>query len=179
MKGLAFLKFLLPLAGFAVIAAFLYKGLWMDPREIPSPLIGKPAPDFDLPAVDDPARRISRKDMLGKVWIFNAWASWCVACREEHPVLVEFSKQGMVTIIGLDYKDTRAEGGRWLSQFGNPYQASVFDEKGLVGIDYGVTGVPETFVVDKEGIVRYKKSGPVTPELLQGTLVPLIKKLNA
>lgn len=179
MKIPGFLKFSLPLAGFVVIAAFLYKGLWMDPREIPSPLIGKPAPDFDLPSVGDPDKRISRKDLLGKVWIFNAWASWCVACREEHPVLVEFSKQGMVTIIGLDYKDERAAGGRWLQQLGNPYQDSVFDEKGLVGIDYGVTGVPETFVVDKQGVIRYKKSGPVTPELLRDTLVPLILKLNA
>jgi cytochrome c biogenesis protein CcmG, thiol:disulfide interchange protein DsbE len=178
MKRFAFVRYLLPLAVFAVIAAFLYKGLWMDPREIPSPLIGKPAPDFDLQVLEDPARRIGRKDMLGKVWMLNAWASWCVACRDEHPVLVEFSRKAVVPIIGLNYKDTRAEGMKWLTDFGNPYQTSAFDQSGRVGIDYGIYAVPETFLIDKQGVVRFKQIGPVTPELLRDKLVPLIQRLN-
>jgi len=179
MTRFAFVRYLLPLAVFAVIAAFLYKGLWMDPREIPSPLIGKPAPDFDLQALEDPTRRIDRKDMLGKVWMLNAWASWCVACRDEHPVLVEFSHTGLVPIIGLNYKDTRREGMKWLTEFGNPYQTSGFDDSGRVGIDYGVYAVPETFLIDKQGVVRFKQIGPVTPDLLRNKLIPLIGRLNA
>jgi len=173
------LGFSLPLVAFLVLVAFLYKGLWMDPREIPSPLIGKPAPDFDLQAIENPDLRVDRKAMLGKVWLFNAWASWCVACREEHPVLVEFARTGIVPIIGLNYKDTRADGMRWLNEFGNPYQTSAFDEAGRVGIDYGIYAVPETFLIDKQGVVRFKQIGPVTPELLHDRLLPLIKKLNA
>jgi len=174
-----FLRFLLPLVVFLAIAGFLLKGLWLDPREIPSPLIDKPAPEFRLESLEDSSRQIDRKDMLGKVWLLNAWASWCVACREEHPLLVQFSRSATVPIVGLNYKDTRVDGMRWLAQFGNPYVASLFDENGRVGIDFGVYAVPETFVIDKLGVVRFKQIGPVTPEVLQEKILPLIQRLNA
>lgn len=173
------LRFLLPLAGFAVLTGFLMKGLWMDPHEVPSPLIDKPAPAFRLTQVADPSRSVSRDEMLGKVWLLNVWASWCVSCRQEHPVLVEFSRTGVVPIYGLDYKDTRVEALKWLDEFGNPYQVSLFDPDGRVGIDYGVYGVPETYVIDKTGTIRYKQIGPITPDILHDTIVPLVKKLNA
>ncbi len=171
--------FLLPLLVFLGIAGFLLKGLWLDPREIPSPLIDKPAPAFRLESLDSPGRVIDSKDMLGKVWLLNTWASWCVSCREEHPVLVDFARTAAVPIVGLNYKDTRVDGMRWLAQFGNPYVVSAFDEAGRVGIDYGVYAVPETFLIDKQGVVRFKQIGPVTPELLHDTLLPLIQRLNA
>jgi len=117
--------------------------------------------------------------MLGKVWLLNAWASWCVACREEHPVLIEFARSATIPIIGLNYKDTRVDGMRWLAQFGNPYTTSAYDEAGRVGIDYGVYAVPETFLIDKQGVVRFKQIGPVTPELLREKILPLIQRLNA
>jgi len=173
------LAFLLPLAVFLAIAVFLFKGLWLDPREIPSPLIDKPAPDFRLESLEKPGRLVDRKVMLGKVWLLNAWASWCVACREEHPVLIEFARSATIPIIGLNYKDTRVDGMRWLAQFGNPYTTSAYDEAGRVGIDYGVYAVPETFLIDKQGVVRFKQIGPVTPELLREKILPLIQRLNA
>ena len=173
------LRFLIPLAAFLVLAWFLMKGLWLDPRQVPSPLIDKPAPEFRLTQVSDPSRSLSRDEMLGQVWLLNVWASWCVSCREEHQVLVEFARTGVVPIYGLDYKDTRSEALKWLDQFGNPYRASLFDPDGRVGIDYGVYGVPETYVIDKTGTIRYKQIGPITPEVLQDKIVPLVRKLNA
>jgi cytochrome c biogenesis protein CcmG/thiol:disulfide interchange protein DsbE len=173
------LVFLLPLVAFFALTAFLLKGLWLDPREIPSPLINKPAPDFRLEALEAPGRSVARADLLGKVWMLNAWASWCVACREEHPLLVAFARDAGIPIVGLNYKDTRAEGMRWLAQFGNPYVTSAFDQSGRVGIDFGVYAVPETFLIDKQGVVRFKQIGPVTPELIDKTLRPLIARLNA
>jgi cytochrome c biogenesis protein CcmG, thiol:disulfide interchange protein DsbE len=172
-------RFLLPLIVFAVLSVFLFIGLHLNPREIPSPLIGKPAPAFQLTQLQDPAKMISKNDMLGQVWLLNVWASWCVSCREEHPILVEFSKRGVVPIIGLNYKDARQDGTQWLTQFGNPYQLSAFDNTGRVGIDFGVYGVPETFVIDKQGVIRYKQIGPVTPEVIESKFIPMIKKLNA
>jgi cytochrome c biogenesis protein CcmG/thiol:disulfide interchange protein DsbE len=169
----------LPLVGFLVMSWFLYKGLFLDPREVPSPLINKPAPDFRLESLASPERMVDRREMLGKVWLLNTWASWCVACREEHPVLVEFARTATIPIVGLNYKDTRADGMRWLTEFGNPYVDSAFDQAGRVGIDYGVYAVPETFLIDKQGVIRFKQIGPVTPELLHDTLVPLIQRLNA
>ncbi len=179
MKGLAMLRYLIPLGVFAVLAGFLLKGLWLDPHQVPSPLINKPAPEFRLQQVADPGKLVSRDDMLGQVWLLNVWASWCVSCREEHPLLVEFSRSGVVPIYGLDYKDTREEALKWLGNLGNPYQASLFDPDGRVGIDYGVYGVPETYVIDKTGTIRMKQIGPITPEILHDTIVPLVRKLNA
>ena len=171
-------KFLIPLGIFVVLAIFLGRGLSLDPREVPSPLIGKPAPAFSLSQLDQPAQMIGSEQLLGQVWILNVWASWCVACRDEHPVLVEFSKTGVVPIYGLNYKDKREPALNWLQQLGNPYTASIFDESGRVGIDFGVYGVPETFVIDKLGVIRYKKTGAVTQETIQSIILPLVKKLQ-
>ena len=172
-------RYLIPLIVFVVMMGFLAVGLQLNPREVPSPLINKPAPAFKLPTLSAPDKSISSQDLRGKVWVLNVWASWCVACRVEHPVFVEFAKTGAVPIYGLNYKDKRDDALRWLAKFGDPYQQSLSDAEGLVGIDFGVYGVPETFVIDKEGVIRLKHIGPVTPEVLQGTILPLIKKLNA
>lgn len=172
-------RFLIPLAIFIAMLVFLGVGLKLDPREVPSPLIDKPAPVFNLPTLDNPAHVLSSKDMLGQVWLLNVWASWCSGCREEHPVLVEFSKTRAVPIYGLDYKDQPGDARRWLTDLGNPYTAVVSDLDGRMGIEFGVYGVPETFVIDKTGIIRYKQIGPMTPKALSDTILPLVRKLNA
>jgi cytochrome c biogenesis protein CcmG/thiol:disulfide interchange protein DsbE len=171
-------RFLLPLAAFAVLVAFLAIGLTHDPRDVPSPLVGKPAPAFTLPQLHDAAKSFSAADMKGRVWLLNVWASWCVSCREEHPVLVEFAKTRQVPIIGLDYKDQAADGKQWLANLGNPYTLAVVDADGRVGIDYGVYGVPETYVIDKQGIIRMKHTGPITPESLSKKILPLVAELS-
>jgi cytochrome c biogenesis protein CcmG/thiol:disulfide interchange protein DsbE len=173
------LKFILPLLVFALLAAFLAVGLTRDPREVPSPFIGKPAPGFRLGQLADEKLAFTPEDMKGKVWMLNVWASWCVSCRVEHPLLVEMSRRGIVPIVGLNYKDKRDEGLQWLAKFGNPYSLSAFDADGRVGIDYGVYGVPETFVIDREGVIRYKQIGPITPEALEQKILPLLKSLAA
>ena len=172
------LRFVIPLGIFAVLVGFLWRGLSLDPREVPSPLIDKPAPRFALARLDDASRSIARDDMLGKVWLLNVWASWCVACRDEHPTLLALSKQRLAPIVGLNYKDTRPEGLGWLTQFGNPYDVSAFDQNGRVGIDFGVYGVPETFVIDKRGVIRLKHIGPLTPDVVKTRIEPLVKELN-
>ena len=171
-------KYLIPLGIFAILMGFLAMGLGLKPREIPSPLINKPAPAFSLPLLDDPQQKLSAQDLRGKVWILNVWASWCVACRIEHPLLVEFAKTASVPIYGLNYKDKRDDAQRWLVNFGNPYTRSLSDTEGLVGIDFGVYGVPETFIIDKEGVIRMKQIGPVTPEVLRDDILPLLAKLG-
>jgi cytochrome c biogenesis protein CcmG, thiol:disulfide interchange protein DsbE len=189
-------KFFLPLIAFATLVVLLAVGLKRDPREIPSPLLNKPAPAFSLPTLvgDKP---FSPHDMQGQVWIFNVWATWCVACREEHPLLVQFSKTQHVPIVGLSYKEiqpsdqangalsdeaklhlARERSLGFLQKAGDPYQLSVLDLDGRVGIDYGVYGVPETYLIDKQGIIRYKRVGPVTPEVLIETILPLIQQLD-
>jgi cytochrome c biogenesis protein CcmG/thiol:disulfide interchange protein DsbE len=173
-----YLKFLLPMGIFLVLVLFLGAGLRLDPKEVPSPLIGKPAPAFALARLDDPTQTIRRDDLLGRVWMLNVWASWCVACREEHPLLVEFSKSKMLPIYGLNYKDRAAAGKKWLVDFGNPYTASISDLDGRVGIDYGVYGVPETFIIDRQGVVRFKQIGPLTPEVIRTKIEPLVRQLN-
>jgi cytochrome c biogenesis protein CcmG, thiol:disulfide interchange protein DsbE len=173
-----YLKFLLPLAVFFGLVAFLAAGLKLDPKEVPSPLIGKPAPSFSLTRLDNPSQTIRQADMIGKVWMLNVWASWCVACREEHPLLVEFSKQKILPVYGLNYKDGRADGLQWLAKFGNPYDASLFDSDGRVGIDWGVYGVPETFIMDRQGVVRFKHIGPLNPEVIRTKIEPLVRQLN-
>jgi cytochrome c biogenesis protein CcmG, thiol:disulfide interchange protein DsbE len=173
------LKFIIPLVVFAGLVAFFAVGLTRDPREVPSPFIGKAAPEFKLQQLHDAQATFSPEDMRGKVWLLNVWASWCVSCRVEHPLLVEMSKQHVVPIVGLNYKDKRDDGKQWLARLGNPYAVSAFDVDGLVGIDYGVYGVPETFVIDKQGVIRYKQIGPITPEALEKTILPLVKKLEA
>jgi cytochrome c biogenesis protein CcmG/thiol:disulfide interchange protein DsbE len=172
-------RFLWPLGIFVVLVVFLAIGLNLNPREVPSPKIDKPAPTFQVPQLHEADKTISQKDMLGKVWLFNVWASWCVSCRQEHPVLVELAKRNVVPIVGLNYKDGRDEGKQWLQQFGNPYLMSAFDADGRVGIDYGVYGVPETFVIDKTGTIRYKHIGPLTQEAVDTKVLPLVQELNA
>lgn len=171
-------RYLLPLAIFVVLLGFLIVGLKLNPREVPSPLVGKPAPAFSLPTLDQPDTMFSPQQLRGQVWLLNVWASWCVACREEHPLLVEMSRRGTVPVYGLNYKDKRPDALGWLQQFGNPYVASLSDSEGLVGIDYGVYGVPETFVIDQAGVIRHKVIGPITPELLQGTVMPMVDALR-
>ena len=171
-------RFLIPLAVFAVLVVFLGVGLTLNPREVPSPLINKPAPAFLLPQLHAPDKTFAQKDMLGKVWMLNVWASWCVACREEHPNLVELARSGAVPIYGLNYKDERADGIAWLARFGDPYQLSAYDRDGRIGIDYGVYGVPETYVIDKAGVIRYKRIGVVTREIVRDKILPLVKELN-
>lgn len=171
-------KFLIPLALFAVLLGFLAVGLSRDPREVPSPLVGKPAPAFRVPQLNDAARTFSPEDMKGQVWMLNVWASWCVSCREEHPLLVEFGRSGVAPLIGLDYKDKREDGLKMLRRAGDPYALSAYDADGRVGIDYGVYGVPETYVIDKAGVIRYKQIGPITPEALEKKILPLIAELK-
>ena len=171
-------KTYIPLGIFAVLLVFLGIGLTRDPHEIPSPLIGKPAPSFSAPVLDEPNQQLSAKDMLGKVWLLNTWASWCVSCRDEHPILVEFAKTKTLTIIGLDYKDRDLDGQKWLARFGNPYDKVITDRDGRIGIDFGVYGVPESFLIDKAGIIRYKQIGPITPQALKEIIVPMILELQ-
>ena len=171
-------RYLLPLIVFAALLVLLAIGLKLDPREVPSPLIGKPAPGFNLPRLDAPEQKLSLADLRGQVWLLNVWASWCVACRAEHPVLVDLAKAGTVPVYGLNYKDKRDAALGWLAQFGNPYLKSISDADGAVGIDYGVYGVPETFVIDKTGVIRYKQIGPVTEQALRETILPLVRKLG-
>jgi cytochrome c biogenesis protein CcmG/thiol:disulfide interchange protein DsbE len=171
-------RFLLPLGIFVVLVGFLLVGLNLNPRQVPSPLIGKPAPEFQLQQLHQAEQTLTSKDNLGKVWLLNVWASWCVSCREEHPLLVELAKSGIVPVYGLNYKDQRDDALRWLKQFGNPYTVSIVDPEGRTGIDYGVYGVPETYVIDKNGIIRYKQIGPVTVEALQTKILPLVKELE-
>jgi cytochrome c biogenesis protein CcmG/thiol:disulfide interchange protein DsbE len=171
-------KFLIPLILFVILVGFLAVGLNRDPQEIPSPLIGKQAPAFELPQLADPQKIFSPESMKGKPWILNVWASWCVACRDEHPVLVELAKLQVAPIIGLDYKDKRDDAMAMLARQGNPYLLSAFDAKGRVGIDYGVYGVPETYVIDKTGVIRFKHIGPITMELLRKKIIPLLDELK-
>jgi len=172
------LWFVAPLALFVLLVVFLWRGLALDPREVPSPLIDKPAPGFVLARLDDGTRTIRREDMLGRVWLLNVWASWCAACRDEHAALLALADRKLVPIVGLNYKDQRPDGLAWLQRFGNPYEVSAFDPDGRVGIDFGVYGVPETFVIDKQGVVRLKHIGALTPELVEQRIRPLLKALD-
>ena len=191
-------RFFWPLIGFALLVMLLAIGLRLDPQEVPSPLIGKPAPEFSLPRIDDPQQHFSPRDMLGKVWLLNVWATWCVTCRQEHPVLVEMANRQAIPLIGINYKEVRGDvetdsdklgidaenalavkrASGWLNKHGNPYQLSVLDLDGRVGIDYGVYGVPETYLIDRSGIIRLKHTGPMTPEVFTSQIQPLIKELS-
>ena len=171
-------RFVIPLAVFVVLVAFLAIGLGHDPHTVPSPLIDKPAPDFRLAQLQEPTKTFTAQEMRGKVWLLNVWASWCVSCRDEHPLLVELARTGTVPLYGLNYKDTREDALAWLGESGNPYLLSASDTDGRIGIEYGVYGVPETYVIDKGGVIRYKQIGPVTPEILQNKILPLVEQLN-
>lgn len=168
----------LPLLGFLVLVIFLGIGLGLDPREVPSPLIDKPAPVFSLPQLHAPEQNFAPEHMKGKVWLLNVWASWCVSCRAEHAVLNDFARSNPVILVGLNYKDEALDARQWLAQLGNPYALSVMDREGKAGLDWGVYGVPETFIIDKKGIVRHKHIGPVTQESLREQILPLLQTLN-
>ena len=171
---------LIPLALFIVLAIILGIGLTRDPKLVPSPLIDKPAPTFELSRLYEPEQTFSEKDFIGQVSILNVWASWCGACRQEHPFLMKLAEEKAITIYGLNYKDTRADAKRWLQQYGgNPYNVIGYDDSGRAGMDWGVYGVPETFLIDKKGRVRYKHVGPLHSEIWQEQLLPLIQKLQA
>ncbi|MEZ5541589.1 MAG: DsbE family thiol:disulfide interchange protein [Pseudomonadota bacterium] len=174
-----YLRYLVPLLVFVLLAGLLYVGLGLDPKIVPSPLIGKPMPTFALPRLDDPAVTITDADLKGKPSILNVWATWCTSCRAEHETLVAFARTGKVAIYGLNYKDNRADAQRWLRQLGNPYVANAFDEHGRTGIDWGVYGAPETFIMDKDGIIRHKHIGPLTDAVLANEILPLLDKLEA
>jgi cytochrome c biogenesis protein CcmG, thiol:disulfide interchange protein DsbE len=172
------LKFLIPLVLFLVAVGFLAKGLFLNPREVPSPLVGKPAPAFVAPILGETGKAFNSADMKGQVWLLNVWASWCAACRDEHPLLMEMAQSKRIVMHGLAYKDTDAEAQQVLVAMGNPYNKVITDAEGKIGIDYGVYGVPETYVIDKAGIIRYKHIGPLTPEILLNKIVPLLKELG-
>ncbi len=171
-------RYLIPIGLFALLVVLLAVGLKLDPREVPSPLIGQAAPAFTLPVLHAPEMTVGPQDMQGRVWMLNVWASWCVACRAEHPLLVELASAGEIEIIGLNYKDEDQAAARWLMQHGNPYTVSAVDADGRVGIDWGVYGVPETFVIDQQGVIRYKHIGPITEQALAETIMPLVRELR-
>lgn len=171
-------RFLLPLGLFLVLLVFLAVGLGLNPREVPSPLLGKPAPAFSAPRLENAGAVVTAQQMRGQVWVLNVWASWCASCQVEHPVLLAFARRGMAPVVGLNYKDVRADGMAWLHKHGNPYVTSVYDHDGRIGIDWGVYGVPETFVIDRRGVVRFKHVGPLTPQVVAERLVPKIEELT-
>ncbi len=172
------MRFWLPLGIFIALVVLLGLGLTMDPKRVPSPLIGKPAPAFTLPILHDQQSSFSPSDYKGQVWILNVFASWCVSCRAEHRVVKKLAAMNLVKIVGLDYKDEPTDGRRWLAQLGDPYTVSVIDYKGLAGIDWGVYGVPETFIIGKDGIIKHKHIGPISEQSLQDEIIPLLKSLK-
>jgi cytochrome c biogenesis protein CcmG, thiol:disulfide interchange protein DsbE len=162
---------------FFALVVLLAVGLTLDPREVPSPLIGKPAPAFELPLLHAPEKLFSEKDMLGKVWVMNVWASWCPPCLVEHPVVTALAKSGLAPVVGMNYKDAREDALPWLKRNGDPFKFSIYDGNGRIAMDYGVYGVPETYVIDRRGVIRYKHIGPLTPEVSRGKIEPLLKEL--
>jgi cytochrome c biogenesis protein CcmG/thiol:disulfide interchange protein DsbE len=168
------LRYLLPLVIFLVLAFFLFRGLYLNPREVPSPLIGKPVPDFRVPLLNQPDKTLASADLRGQFYLLNVWGSWCVSCREEHPVLVELARKGTIPIYGLNWKDKHDEAIAWLKRHGDPYVGSGVDRDGKVAIDFGVYGAPETYLVDRKGIIRYKQTGPLTWKIIEDKILPLI-----
>ncbi|MBK8741463.1 MAG: DsbE family thiol:disulfide interchange protein [Betaproteobacteria bacterium] len=174
------LRFGIPLAVFVLLVFFLGRGLWRDPREIPSVLVDKPVPAFTLPVLGSPDKKFSPADYRGKVWLLNVWGSWCISCQVEHPTLLALAKSNVVPIVGFDWKDKPDAAIKWLAQQGgDPYVFSVTDLDGRVAIDFGVYGAPETFVIDKEGMIRYKHIGPLDDKAVTEKLLPWIRKLNS
>lgn len=171
------MRFAIPLGIFVLMVGLLGYGLTLDPKKVPSPLIDKAAPPFSLAQLKQPESRISEKDLLGQVWVLNVWASWCVSCRAEHKVITRLANMNLAQVIGLNYKDEPADAKRWLQQFGDPYSTSLVDQDGRVGIDWGVYGVPETFIIGRDGLIKYKHIGPVTDESLEAEVIPTLRAL--
>jgi cytochrome c biogenesis protein CcmG/thiol:disulfide interchange protein DsbE len=172
------LRSLLPFGGFILLVLLLAAGLQLNPREVPSPLINRPAPEFRLPRLHAPGQDLATADRLGEVWLLNVWASWCVACRDEHPLLINLAASNTLPVFGMNYKDGREDALRWLKHHGDPYREIAVDQDGRVAIDYGVYGVPETYLIDREGVIRYKQIGPITSEVLNETILPLARELS-
>lgn len=170
-------RYVIPLVVFIALAALLAVGLTLDPRKVPSPLIDKPVPQFALPQLHEPEKKFAPAELQGKVWLLNVWASWCVSCRAEHEVMKKLAKDG-VLLVGLNYKDERSDAQLWLSKLGDPYRLSAYDRDGRVGIDFGVYGVPETFLIDGAGRIRYKHIGPVSEQDAVEKILPMIRQLS-
>jgi len=172
------MRYLIPIGLFAVLGGFFFVGLHLDPSEVPSPLIGKPAPAFDLPELKDMEQRVSDADLKGRPTLLNVWATWCGGCRQEHEMLLQLSKQGGVPIYGLNYRDERTGALRWLDQLGDPYVAVGYDPSGTASLDWGVYGAPETFLMDPQGIVVYKHLGPMTSKAWREEFMPRIQQMQ-
>ena len=170
-------RFILPLAGFATVLLLLGLGLRQKPDDLPSPFIGKPAPAFSL-ATLEPGKTFSPQDMRGRIWLLNAWASWCGTCKVELPALQALARDAAVPIVGLNYKDQMQDGQRWLQRHGNPFAVNALDAEGRVGIDYGIYGLPETFLIDQHGVIRLRHVGAITPEVVRDEFLPLIAELR-
>jgi cytochrome c biogenesis protein CcmG, thiol:disulfide interchange protein DsbE len=177
-QKLPMMRFALPLGVFLALTILLAVGLQLNPREVPSPLINKPAPQFSLPQLHAPEKTFSPGEMSGKVWILNVWASWCPPCLLEHPVITDLARMQVAPVVGLNYKDRREDAIAWLERHGDPFELSASDIAGRIAIDYGVYGVPETYVIDKGGVIRYKHIGPLTPEIARKKVLPLVAELN-
>jgi len=171
-------RLVIPLILFVILVVFLAIGLGRDPHKLPSVLIDKPAPAFALPELREPTKIISPEQMRGKVWLLNVWGSWCPACREEHPFLMEIERSGAVPIYGLSWKDKREDALAVLGELGDPYVLNMSDFDGRVAIDYGITGAPETYLIDKNGVIRYKEPGQLTPQIMNEKILPLVRELN-
>ena len=170
-------RFLIPLIVFFAVCAFLWRGLSLNPKEVPSPLIGKPAPEFTLPLLNEVNTTFDKMDMRGEIWLLNVFASWCGPCLDEHPVIVNFAQSSKIPVLGFNYKDRPEAASQWLTRHGDPYERVVVDVNGRVGLDYGVYGVPETFLIDRDGIIRYKKIGPLSQTDVSEDILPLIKDM--
>lgn len=171
-------RYYVPLFIFFILAVFLWRGLRLDPHKIPSTLINQPAPEFNLPDVMSPNANFTKQQLLGHVSLVNVWATWCTACQQEHPILMDIARTNKVVLYAIDYKDDRLSAEQWLKQYGNPYQAIGFDGQGKAAIDWGVYGTPETFLVDPQGVIRYKQVGPLTKQVWENTILPLINQLQ-
>jgi cytochrome c biogenesis protein CcmG/thiol:disulfide interchange protein DsbE len=172
------MKFFIPMGIFFLLVILLYKGLSLDPKKIPSPFIDKPVPQYSTSTLYGDGDITTSNDFEGEVWVLNVFASWCVSCRAEHKVVTRFANETGISIVGLNYKDEASDAKQWLSYFGNPYTVVALDRKGKIGLEFGVYGVPESFVIDKKGIIRYKQIGPLTDEALDTIVLPLIEKLR-
>jgi cytochrome c biogenesis protein CcmG/thiol:disulfide interchange protein DsbE len=170
------LRYLIPVGLLAALVAFFFVGLGRDKETLPSPLLGKPAPAFSLPRVDDPTQTVSTRDFAGQPYVLNVWATWCVGCRQEHDALLAIAARGEVPIVGLNWKDERDLAQQWLRELGNPYVVTAFDQEGRVAIDWGVYGAPETFLIDATGNVIHKHVAPLTVEIWEREFLPLLKQ---
>ncbi|MGB6975951.1 MAG: DsbE family thiol:disulfide interchange protein [Gammaproteobacteria bacterium] len=172
-------RLLIPLLIFIIVVLFLWRGLHQDPRALPSTLIGKSVPDFALPRLNHPDQQLTQQVFVGHVSLLNVWATWCASCQAEHPVLMDIAHSNTVTLYGLNYKDQQANAQHWLQQYGNPYQAVAYDPQGQLGLDLGVYGTPETFLIDKKGVIRYRFIGPLDATAWQNDFLPRVQKLLA